>query len=122
MNKINLIPTPADYTCSENFINFEIEHIQYTLKFKNSTCYNQFKKSNSGIKEDGRIVTEKNFFTTTTKIVKKPIFDKTSNNGIALGKNCLEIANSIMESNLGTEDWALIKKELNYETIIKHFN
>lgn len=119
---INGVSYESNLTEADNFINFEVENIQYTLTFKNSICYNSFKKSNNGIKEKVDVVTEKSLFTTTKKVIKRPIFDNSTNYGIPLGKKCLDVANEIMQSTLGLENWNLIKKELNYENVTKNFN
>lgn len=58
--------TPNDY----------ITYIRYELYFKDSTCYKEFKNANDVINEDKEIITERHLFTTTTKVVKDPLFDK----------------------------------------------
>lgn len=66
--------TPNDY----------ITYIRYELYFANSTCYTEFKNSNEAIKEDKEVVIQSNLFTTTTKVVKDPVFDKIQSETLTL--------------------------------------
>ena len=95
--------------------------VRFYFKFANSICYNEFKNINEYIKEDRVIEETSNLFTTTTKVVKDPIFDKLANDAISIGTKCLSVANTLMENNLGADRWEEIKQKINYEDYASKF-
>jgi len=103
--------------------NYELEYIKYSINFASSTCYNIFKNINKEIKEERQVITEKSFFTTTTKVIKDPLFDKITSESITLGKSCVNMANTIMQNSLGMLNWTLVKNSIpNYSAAINTFN
>lgn len=104
-------------------IYFLIDHIRYTLNFDNSKCYSVFKNINTEIQEEKQTVTEKTLFTTTTKVIKDPIFNKIASESITLGQQCINVANSLMAEGLGDKNWESLKEKLpGYSNGIKQFN
>lgn len=96
--------------------------IRYEMHFANANCYQEFKNANQIIKED-RVTQEiNNFFTTTTKVIKDPIFDKVASDAILIGIKCLNRADAIMEFNLGKVYWEQIKEQLNYDQYASKFS
>ena len=95
--------------------------IRYEISFINSTCYQEFKNANDEIKEDKVIETTSNIFTTTTRVVKDPLFDKIAKDTITIGKKCLEYADKVMVNALGDTKWEAIKEELNYTNYSSKF-
>ena len=108
---------PQGYT---NLLNY-YSGIRYEVHFKNSICYQEFKNANDIIKEEKIVETTSNLFTTTTKIVKDPIFDKIASDSIALGQKCVNAANRIMEECLGAALWGRLKSDLNYAEYASKF-
>lgn len=102
-------------------VNDLYKEIKYEISFANSLCYNEFKNINQSIKEEREVVEINNFFTTTKRVVKDPIFDKMANESITIGKKCLELANNIMEQEIGALLWEEIKQEINYQTYASKF-
>lgn len=102
-------------------VNEYYTQIRYEISFANSLCYAEFKNINQSIKEEREVVKINNFFTTTTKVVKDPIFDKMASASITTGQRCLEITNEIMEQELGANFWQEIKQEINYQKYASQF-
>ena len=95
--------------------------IKYEISYANSTCYKLFKQINDYVDEDKEVVEINNFFTTTTKVIKDPILDKITQDAITIGQTCVNLANSIMENELGTALWEQIKDGLNYDKFANTF-
>lgn len=104
-----------------NESNNKCKGLRFYFKFADTTCYNEFKNINEYVKED-RVVEEiSNLFTTTTKVVKDPIFDKLANDAVTIGTKCINIANTLMENQLGFTRWEEIKQNINYEDYASKF-
>lgn len=95
--------------------------MQYIFNFANTTCYLEFKEANGYIKEDKEIIETNNFFTTVTKTVKDPLFDKISNGAITVGINCLKQVEKHMQTVLGSQ-WETVKYYTEYEKYSSKFN
>lgn len=96
--------------------------IKYEINFANSTCFQIFKKVNSYTAEDKVTETKNYLFTTVTKVVKDPIFDKIANDALTTGKIAINKAEQIMVDNLGDDVWNNIKTELKYDKFLNKFN
>ena len=96
--------------------------IRYLFNFANTTCYLEFKEANNYIKEDKEIIETNYFFTTVTKTVKDPIFDKISNGAITIGKNCLYQVEKHMVNVFGDERCKEIKYYTQYDKYAAKFN
>ncbi len=106
--------------------NTMLEYIQYEIHFANSTCYLEFKNANQLINEPKQVVVEKTLFTTTTKVVKHPVFDNIAQNSITLGNYAVSLIENVVVDVLAGENptqeqvymaqtrWASIKLNLNY--------
>ncbi len=99
-----------------------LDVIQYKVTFANSTCYKEFKSANSQISEDKEVVTEKNLFTTTTRVVKDPIFECAFNETLTTGEYFINLVNTKMEEHFGLNFWNHIKTKLNYDEYSSKFN
>lgn len=119
---------------SSGEINEVISQIQYELRFINQTCYLEFKNANSLINEPKTIVTEKTLFTTTTKVIKDPVFDNIAISSITLGKYVSGVAENIIVNVLAggsgaSEDkiatarvrWEAVKLSVNYVSASEQF-
>lgn len=116
--------TPNDY----------ITYIRYELYFKNSVCYTEFKNANEAIKEDKQVITQSNLFTTTTKVVKDPVFDKIQNETLTLSNYIVGYIKSliinVMAGDNPTDEkraesiarWDTISLNTNFETANDYFN
>ncbi len=114
-------------------INRVITCIQYALYFDNSVCYNEFKNSTALLKEPKEVITEKSLFTTTTKVVKDPVFDNNARETIKLGEYVSEQIDEVVISVLATdvtdpdsiqtatELWSGIKTTLGYNNASAQF-
>lgn len=110
-----------------------ITYIRYELYFANKTSYIEFKNANEALKEEKQTVAIKNFFTTTTKVVKDPLFDKMQEESITLGKKVMGITESTVLSVLAGEDpdetamniarnrWSAMKLAVGYEAMSEYF-
>lgn len=99
-----------------------IDTVQYTVTFDNSTCYKEFKSANSQISEKKEVVTERNFFTTTTRVVKDPIFECAFNETLKTGEYFINLINTKMEEHFGQTFWNHLKIKLNYDEYSSKFN
>lgn len=115
--------TPNDY----------ITYIRYELYFKDSTCYKEFKNANDILSEEKVIVEENHFFTTTTKVIKDPIFDKIKDETITLSNylvgaikgiilNVMAGENPTQETLEATNNrWSIISNGINFDEASKYF-
>ena len=110
-----------------------ITYIRYELYFANKTSYIEFKNANEALKEEKQTIVEKSLFTTTTKVVKDPLFDKMQEESITLGKKVMGITESTVLSVLAGEDpdetaisiaqnrWSAMKLAVGYEAMSEYF-
>ena len=96
--------------------------IKFQFDFKNSTCYAEFKGINDYTAEDKVVETIDTIFTTTTKIVKDPIFDKITSNSITIGMACLDLVDKQMEDVFGFAGWEDLKYRLDYNKYSSQFD
>lgn len=90
-------------------------YIIYELFFANKLCYLEFKGANPELQEQKETVTESNFFTTTTKTIKDPIFDNTVISTITLGKYFTEACKEQMINVIGQARWNINKQILKFD-------
>ena len=88
--------------------------IRFLFNFANSTCYAEFKNINNYISEEKTVEKINNFFTTTTKVVKDPIFDKITSSALTIGTTCLNLVDQQMTKVFGLAGWEIMKYNLNY--------
>lgn len=110
-----------------------ITYIRYELYFDNQTCYLEFKNANESIKEEKEIVTQKTFFTTTSKVVKDPLFDKLQDESLTLGKKVMGVIDSTVFNVLAGDNpdeeamsnartrWEDIKRVTNFQAMSNTF-
>lgn len=124
--------TEQFYEVSTTGIKEVIKYIRYTIYFNNSTSYLEFKNANQLLKEPKTILEEKNLFTTTTKVVKDPVFDNIATESITLGKyainkieetilNVLSGDGSTENRTIAQERWNAIKLAVNYKDCSEKF-
>lgn len=107
---------------SENFyILGSITDISYEITFKDSDCYNYFKKSNNFINEEKVIEISSNIFTTTTKVIKDPLFDNIFQNTITIGQNFVTQVENQMINVYGNYTWQELKEALNFDECASKF-
>lgn len=112
----------------------KLEYIQYEVYFDNSTCYLQFKDANELLKEPKEVVVEKTLFTTTTKVVKHPVFDNIVQESVTLGNHVVETIENVVidvlsgvnatptQRTIAENRWNYIKILLNYNTTANSFS
>lgn len=101
---------------SEYLHGFESKnYIIYELFFANKTCYLEFKGANPEYEEQKQTITESNFFTTTTKTIKDPIFDNTIVATITLGTYFTKACEQQVIEVIGQERWNIDKQILNFD-------
>lgn len=116
--------TPNDY----------ITYIRYELYFNDSTCYREFKNANDEINEEKTIVEENHFFTTTTKVIKDPIFDKIKDETITLSNYIVGAIKGIILNVMAGENptaetleatrnrWSIISNGINFDEASNYFS
>lgn len=110
-----------------------INGIQYDVKFENSTAFTIFKNVNSLLDQPKEVVVSKTLFTTTTKVVKDPVFDNIAEESITLGNYVSGAAEGVIISTLAGENpsaqavananerWNAIKLEIGYTSASELF-
>lgn len=107
---------------SEYLHGFESKYyVIYELFFANKTCYLEFKGANPEYEEQKQVVTESNFFTTTTKTIKDPIFDNTIVETITLGTYFTKACEQQVIEVIGQERWNIDKQILNFDACSELF-
>lgn len=94
--------------------------IVYELRFSNSTCYKVFKNI-SNLDESTEVEYENNFFVTTKKVTKSPLFDLMVSQSLTIGQNMLNEVDKVATSVLGEVRWSALKEALNYATYASSF-
>ena len=89
-------------------------YIIYEIYFANKLCYFEFKGANPELEEPKETIIESNFFTTTTKIVKDPIFDNTVVSTITLGTYFTKACEQQIINVVGQLRWNYAKQILNF--------
>lgn len=107
--------------------------IEYYIVYSNSTCFLEFKNANQIIDQEKTVITEKSLFTTTTKVVKDPVFDNIANTSISLGKEVItqmeEIVVAVLSGNvndsekleLAKQRWSAIKTAVGFNSASEYF-
>ena len=91
------------------------KYIIYELFFANKLCYLEFKGANPEWEEQKETITESNFFTTTTKTIKDPVFDNTVVSTITLGTYFKKACEQQIVDVIGLLKWNYAKQILNYD-------
>ncbi|MBO7527371.1 MAG: hypothetical protein J6T74_05670 [Clostridia bacterium] len=95
--------------------------IEYRISYANTECFNLFKDITKYFKEPKEIEKTVSLLTTTTKVVKDPLFDKILEDSSTIGKKYLSFVEENMRSEYGEGTWTFIKESLNYERYSKYF-
>lgn len=110
-----------------------ITKIEYSIVYNNSTCFLEFKNANSVIDQPKTVVTEKSLFTTTTKVIKDPVFDNIASESITLGKHVISKIDEIVVASLATDissnesieiakqRWSAIKTTIGFSSASEYF-
>ncbi|MBQ9786105.1 MAG: hypothetical protein IJW25_01405, partial [Clostridia bacterium] len=98
------------------------EAMKFEIVFASSTCYKIFKQVNAYSAEDKVVEKYNYFFTSVTKTVKDPIFDKIATSALTTGKIAIDKVNQVMGEHLGEQVWEDIKTQLNYNKYLSAFN
>jgi len=99
-----------------------VDSLQFQIYYVNTDCYLYFKNANELIKENKETITTSNFFTTTVKTVKDPVFDKVVEESVTLGKRLVEIGQNQFTKVIGNLRWQAVKLQLNFDTYANMFN
>lgn len=97
------------------------KYVIYELFFANKLCYLEFKGANPDLEETKQTVTETNFFTTTTKTIKDPIFDNTVISTITLGTYFTKACEKQIVEVIGLPRWVVNKQILNFDACSELF-
>ncbi|MBE7082509.1 MAG: hypothetical protein E7378_02370 [Clostridiales bacterium] len=99
-----------------------VSYFEFDLLFANQTAYLEFKEANADIKEQKTVQEIKTLFTTTTKVVKDPIFDKIVDQTVTLGQNCVKMFQDVMTAVVGEARWQNIKEAIGYDDAAQKFD
>ena len=130
--KDSLKPVTINNLTNSYFKNECYTHIWYEINFTNSFSYAVFKNANSEIDDytqkteenlngNKEIITINNFFTTTTKVIKDPMFDCIAQTNYQMGKSLVDIAENLMLKQFKSL-WSEIKVATNFEQNAKQFS
>lgn len=97
------------------------KYIIYELFFANKLCYLEFKGANPELEEQKETITESNFFTTTTKTIKDPIFDNTVISTITLGTYFTKACEQQIVDVIGLPRWNYTKQIINFDACSELF-